>query len=79
MICQTCKDLIAAAERILEERTAGESGSLEEWFYCPNCWFALVSINHQNLSAKTLLQRLELDPAGLDRQGWEPSDLSAPR
>ena len=58
-VCRTCSDLIEAAENILEEQTAGDSGSAEEWFYCPNCWFAMVSLHKQSFEAQCLEQRLK--------------------
>ena len=79
MICQICSDLISAAETVLEERTTGESGSPEEWFYCPNCWYAIVSISRWNLKTKTLLQRLEAEPVKtVGRIGISPEHSTLP-
>jgi hypothetical protein len=58
-MCRTCSNLISEAKAILVDRASRGSGSREEWFYCPNCWYATVIIRHQSLQAKSLLQQLE--------------------
>jgi hypothetical protein len=58
--CSICAKPVDPKESIVEERPTGESFSVEDWYYCVDCWISMKRLRQRQINPEVLLSVLEL-------------------